>query len=128
MISHVNDQELNWLYANCVGLVAAGYEDFGLTPIEAASFGKPSAVLRWGGYIDTVDPGRTGVFFDAPTPERISAAVIELLNHPWDRKVLVSHAGAYSEGAFVDRLRREVGLLLETVNRSDRSAHAARTE
>jgi glycosyltransferase involved in cell wall biosynthesis len=129
MIRQANDQELNWLYANCIALVAAGYEDFGLTPIEAASFGKPSAVLRWGGYTDTVSPGLTGVFFDTPTPERICAALIELLNHHWDRTVLVSHAGAYSEGAFVDRLRREVALLLENVSgRRDRSPHAARPE
>src|SRR5437016_199714 len=61
------------------------------TPIEAASFGKPSAVLRWGGYTDTVTPGRTGVFFEEPTPDRISRAVTELLHHRWDQTVLVSH-------------------------------------
>jgi glycosyltransferase involved in cell wall biosynthesis len=125
MIRRVNDQQLNWLYANCVGLVAAGYEDFGLTPIEAASFGKPSAALRWGGYMDTVQPGQTGVFFDAPTPEHIAAAVIELLVHRWDRKALVSHAGAYSEGAFIERLRGEVALLLENVHRRGKSPRAA---
>ena len=128
MIRQASDQELNWLYANCAGVIAAGYEDFGLTPIEAASFGKPSAVLRWGGYTDTVRAGRTGVFFEAPTPERIAAAMTELLNHRWDHTVLVSHAGAYSEGAFVDRLRVEVERLAENVQKRDRSRHATRTE
>jgi len=108
--------------------VAAGYEDFGLTPIEAASFGKPSAVLRWGGYTDTVTPGRTGVFFEEPTPDRISRAVTELLHHRWDQTVLVSHAAGYSEGGFVERLRREVALLMENVQGPDRSRHATRTE
>jgi glycosyltransferase involved in cell wall biosynthesis len=128
VIRQVSDQELNWLYANCAGLVAAGFEDFGLTPIEAACFGKPSAVLRWGGYMDTVHSGQTGVFFDAPTPERISAAVNELLNHNWDPKVLVSHAATYSEAVFVDKLRSEVALLLENVHGGDRSPRAVRTE
>jgi glycosyltransferase involved in cell wall biosynthesis len=128
MIRQVTDEELNWLYANCAGLVAAGYEDFGLTPIEAASFGKPSAALRWGGYLDTVQPGQTGVFFDAPTPKQISAAVVELLNHSWNRSVLQSHAGAYSEVAFVDRLRREVALLTEDVPGQRTAPRAAPTE
>jgi glycosyltransferase involved in cell wall biosynthesis len=128
MIRQVSDQELNWLYANCAGLVAAGYEDFGLTPIEAASFGKPSAALRWGGYMDTVQPGQTGVLFDAPTPGQISAALVDLLNHRWNHAVLESHAGTYSEVVFVDRLRREVAILLENAHRRDRSPRAAGTE
>ena len=45
-------------------LVAASYEDFGLTPLEAAAFGKPTAALRFGGFLDTVSEGETGVFFD----------------------------------------------------------------
>ncbi|MCZ7627689.1 MAG: hypothetical protein M5U19_00635 [Microthrixaceae bacterium] len=32
----VKDSELRWLYANCSMVVAASFEDFGLTPVEAA--------------------------------------------------------------------------------------------
>ena len=47
-----------------VTFVAASHEDFGLTPLEAASFGKPAAVLRWGGFLDTVVEGVSGIFFE----------------------------------------------------------------
>ncbi len=47
--------------------MAASYEDFGLTPVEAMMFGKPSVVLRYGGFLETVIDGETGVFFDEPT-------------------------------------------------------------
>ena len=66
----MTDAQLRWLYANCRALVAASHEDFGLTPLEAASFGKPTAALRWGGFLDTIDEGRNGIFFDEPTPAR----------------------------------------------------------
>ncbi len=46
--SEITDAQLRWLYANCTGLVAASYEDFGLTPIEAAAFGKPTAAASPG--------------------------------------------------------------------------------
>ena len=48
-VGAVSDAELRWLYAQCSMLVTASVEDFGLTPLEAAAWGKPSAVLGTGG-------------------------------------------------------------------------------
>src|SRR5439155_1838049 len=64
----VPDAELRWLYASCDALGTAANEDFGLTPLEAAAFGKPSAVPRRGGFLDTVVEGATGVFFEGTDP------------------------------------------------------------
>jgi len=103
----VDDDELRWLYANCAGLVAASYEDFGLTPIEAAAFGKPSAVLRFGGYLDTVVDD-TGVFFDEPTPSDIRAATELLHSTEWDADAIRAHAARFSEQRFIARMRELV--------------------
>jgi glycosyltransferase involved in cell wall biosynthesis len=100
-----SDAELRWLYASTAGLVAASFEDYGLTPLEAAAFGRPTAALRWGGYLDTVHEGETGVFFDRPEPELIRRAVIELANGAFPEVGLRAHAAAYSEERFIDRLR-----------------------
>lgn len=75
----VTDAQLRWLYGACLALIAASREDFGLTPLEAASFGKPSAVLRGGGYLDTVVGHETGLFFDVATPRSVAATVQQLL-------------------------------------------------
>ena len=100
----VDDDELRWLYANSSGLVAASYEDFGLTPLEAASFGRPSAVLRFGGYLDTVVP-ETGVFFDRPEPDEIRGAVERLHATTWDEDAIRAHGESFSEERFVARMR-----------------------
>jgi glycosyltransferase involved in cell wall biosynthesis len=100
----VGDAELAWLYGNAAALVAAAYEDFGITPLEAASFGVPIAALRWGGFLDTVVDGETGVFFDRPEPGAIRDAVTKLLDREWDRAALVAHAEAFSEARFAARL------------------------
>jgi glycosyltransferase involved in cell wall biosynthesis len=104
LIGGVSDAQLRWLYAASVGLVAASHEDFGLTPLEAASFGKPAAVLRWGGFLDTVDERRTGLFFDAPSPAEVAKAVHALRATGWDAEAIRAHAAMFSEARFIERL------------------------
>ena len=108
LAGRVEDDELRWLYGACAGLVAASYEDYGLTPLEAACFGKPAVVLRDGGFLDTLLEGATGVYFDRPTPEAIRAGVSALLGRSWDPAVMKAHARSYSEERFIERLREIV--------------------
>ena len=114
LLSNLSDAELRWLYANCELLVAASYEDFGLTPLEAASFGKPSVVLRWGGFLDTVVEGETGVFFDEPTPSAISHAIDRAEGQLWSPAAIVRHVEQFSEAHFADGLRGAVDSLAGT--------------
>ena len=96
LVGTVADAELRWLYVNVRGAVAAAYEDFGLTPLEAAAFGRPSAVLAAGGYLDTVVDGETGVYFDAPRADAIADAVTRLAERSWDPDVLRAHVARFS--------------------------------
>jgi glycosyltransferase involved in cell wall biosynthesis len=105
VLGGVTDEQLRWLYAESLGLVAASYEDYGLTPLEAASFGKPVAVLRWGGFLDTVVEGDTGVFFDRPEPSAVRDALHRLSRERWDGARIQAHAGRYSEAGFTARLQ-----------------------
>lgn len=105
LFGRMDDTKLRWLYANCAGVVGAAYEDFGLTPLEAAAFGKPVAVLHAGGYLDTVVDGVTGVFFDEPQPAAVAAAVRDMLGRRWSRPDLVTHAARFAEDRFIERIR-----------------------
>ncbi len=107
----VSDAELRWLYAGCSALVAASHEDYGITPLEAAAFGKPVAALRFGGFLDTVREGVTGVFFDAPDPAAIRAALGTLRATGFDAATISSHARAYSVEAFATRMGELAGSL-----------------
>lgn len=117
-VGAVSDDELRWLYGASAGLVSASHEDYGLTPLEAAAFGKASAALRRGGFLDTVVEERTGVFFDEPEPRLIADAITMLLGRPWDQTVLEAHADSFSESRFIARLRdviHEKGGLKDTL-------------
>lgn len=75
LVEGLTDAQMRWAYAHATALVAASHEDFGLTPLEAGAHGVPTLALRAGGYLDTVDDGVTGRFFEAPEPAHIRAAV-----------------------------------------------------
>ncbi|MGC5166844.1 glycosyltransferase [Luteimicrobium sp. DT211] len=105
LLGRVDDPALRWLYANAAALVAASYEDYGLSPLEAGAFGAPSVVLRDGGYLDTVADGVTGTFFDAPDPVQIARAVEEAAVTSWDDQALAAHVDRFGTGRFLDRIR-----------------------
>jgi glycosyltransferase involved in cell wall biosynthesis len=104
----VEDAQLRWLYSSCRGAVTASYEDYGLVPLEAAAFGRPTAALRFGGFLDTIDDGRTGLFFDNPDAADISDALRRLDDVDWDVSALRRHALGFSELAFISRLREVI--------------------
>jgi glycosyltransferase involved in cell wall biosynthesis len=104
MVGTADDDQLRWLYANCAGLVAASHEDYGLTPIEALAFGRPTAALGAGGYLDTVVDGTTGLLFDRPDPALIARAVTELMSRAWDQSAMAAHADNFTEARFAERL------------------------
>jgi glycosyltransferase involved in cell wall biosynthesis len=108
LIDRVGDAGLRWLYASSLGLIAASYEDFGLTPVEAAAFGKPTAALHWGGFLDTIVDGSTGLFFDRPEPQAIAEATERLSRTTWDADALARHARTYGLDRFVERMRTVV--------------------
>jgi glycosyltransferase involved in cell wall biosynthesis len=108
----VSDEQLRWLYRNSCGLLALSLEDFGLTPIEAACFGRPTLALRHGGYLETVKEGVTGLFVDSLEPREVRAGLQNLLEHRWDERTLTRHAHSFSESKFAERLRGFVAKLV----------------
>jgi glycosyltransferase involved in cell wall biosynthesis len=104
----VDDDELRWLYRSCSALVAASYEDFGLSPLEAAAFGRPSVVLGAGGYLDTVVDGVTGVHVAAPDPVAFARGIEEVDRSAWSEARLREHMRSFSQERFAARLHRAV--------------------
>lgn len=112
LVSGLSDAQIRWVYAHSRVLVAPSIEDYGLSPLEAAAFGRPSLTLRAGGYLDTVVEGVTGLHVDAPDPVLVRAGLDEVERHPFDPDVLRAHAARFSEAGFASRLRSEVDALL----------------
>ncbi|WP_404392291.1 glycosyltransferase [Humibacillus xanthopallidus] len=113
LLSGLTDAELRWTYAHARALVGPSLEDFGLTPLEAATFGVPTLALHGGGYLDTIDEAVNGVFFAEPTVDAVRAAITSARDRGWDAAAIRAHAEAFSEERFRERLRAEVSRFLD---------------
>ncbi len=105
---YLDDVHLRWCYQHSTALIAASYEDFGLTILEAAAHGTPAVALRAGGFLDSVREGVTGVFFDEPTAPAIVGALDRLTDNGFDADVIRAHAATFGEDRFAQRLRDDV--------------------
>lgn len=72
----VSDERLVELYAGCKAVVhLAEEEDFGITPVEAMSFGKPVIAANSGGVKESVVDGKTGVLVDDVSVDSVATVL-----------------------------------------------------
>ncbi len=72
------DEVVKEYYQNCTAFIFPGEDDFGITPVEAMSFGKPVLAYRRGGATETVLESITGEFFDDPASEALADGIRRL--------------------------------------------------
>lgn len=78
--SNVSELELSMYYANCLFTVhIALSEPFGLIPVEAAFYGKPSIVSNNGGTSEFIEDGKNGLLVNPYDPEDIAKAMSLLI-------------------------------------------------
>lgn len=118
LVSHLTDAQMRWAYSTAAAIIAPSYEDFGITPLEGAAWGKPTIALRAGGYLDTIIEHKTGLFVEAPTAAAIREAVQGFTAGDWDAQTIREHAERFSEERFRDRLRHEVYALAGAAQRN----------
>ena len=100
----VPDGQLRWLYAHAEALFAVGLEDFGLTPIEASSFGVPTIARPFGGYLDTVIEGVNGRFLAGLAPSDIVKTISELRQDGLAPDGIRHSSERFSESEFARRM------------------------
>ena len=106
-VGRVSEDELRWLYAHARALVSVSREDFGLTPIEANLMGTPALLLQAGGFLDSTDPGVSGMFIPTASSAAIARAVRDF-PRAWDAAGVRRHAKRFSPKAFETRLRATI--------------------
>jgi glycosyltransferase involved in cell wall biosynthesis len=83
LIGYQDDATVAAYYRDCKAFIMPQEEDFGLTALEAMSYGKPVLALRRGGALETVHEGISGEFFNDPIPE-VLADGVRRINERYD--------------------------------------------
>ena len=106
LLGFISDEYLSYFYQNCKAFLMPQEEDFGITPIEAMSFGKPVLALRRGGAIETIIEGATGEFFDDPIPEALADGVRRLNENykNYNPEFIKSHTEKFSSEKFRENI------------------------
>ena len=92
--------------------VFAADEDFGMIPIEAQSCGTPVIAYGHGGSLETVNGGKTGLFFYEQTPE----AIVEVVNKfeaMGSQPFAPADCRQWAEGFSEERFKREIKEFVE---------------
>lgn len=110
-LGDVSDQELKKHYTNCRALIFPAVEDFGLVVVEAQTFGKPVIALRKGGALDTIQEGKTGVFFDEQSVMALIDAIKVFEKQKFNPQDMKKQAERFNE----KRFRQEIAKLVEKV-------------
>ncbi|TSC91026.1 MAG: glycosyl transferase group 1 [Parcubacteria group bacterium Gr01-1014_2] len=108
LLGFVSDEDLPVYYKGCLAYLICNEEDFGISPIEAMSFGKPVLAYKKGGAKESVLEGKTGEFFDKLEPDCLSEAV-ELItekikNGHFNELAIKKHSEKFS----FERFKKEV--------------------
>jgi len=109
----VTDAQLRWLYANASALLAVSFEDLGLTPLEAATFGTPTVALAFGGYLDTVLDGRTGALVASGSPRDLADGLDRVLALGLDRSDVAEAVAPFGEPGFAATMQEIVADVLD---------------
>ncbi len=82
--------------------IFAADEDFGIMPVEAQACGTPVIAYGKGGVLETVIEGKTGLFFEEQSSQKIIQAVrhFEELAGGFEPAVIRKHAESFSASRF----------------------------
>jgi glycosyltransferase involved in cell wall biosynthesis len=97
------------LMANCRAFIFPGFEDFGITPLEAQAAGRPVIAFARGGALDTVIDGQTGLFFHEQSVEALVEAIEQFEQCSFDP----AKARANAERFNTERFHRELSQFVE---------------
>jgi glycosyltransferase involved in cell wall biosynthesis len=108
----LDDTALSLEYASSRVHLALSHEDFGITPLEAASFGVPTVARRSGGYLDTIE-ATNGVLVDedAFSPAVVASTLRAVLQQSWDHDAMLQHAAKFSAAAHVSKIEASLSSL-----------------
>jgi len=115
LLGFQSEEKLAAYYQNAKAVIFPGEDDFGITILEAMSFGKPVLAYAKGGALETVTPGRNGELFESPVPEILADGVRRLNRNleNYNSIEIREYARQFSRENFEKKIEAFVGKVCE---------------
>lgn len=113
LLGYLTHKDLMPILQKAKGFIFPGEEDFGIAPIEAMACGTPVIAFGKGGALETVEEGKTGIFFTEPTSAALMTAIQQFERQSFDPNVCRRHAEEFSKERFEREIRAVVARLSE---------------
>jgi glycosyltransferase involved in cell wall biosynthesis len=104
-VGFVSKAQRAWLYKNAKALIFPQEEDFGITPVEAQSYGCSVIAYNKGGIKDSVT-NKTATLFNKQTAEEINQAIKEHSKKSLDKQEIKKHAESFYNKNFRKKLKK----------------------
>ncbi len=101
-------EEVHSYYKRAKGFIFPGLEDFGITPVEAQSYGTPVIAFGQGGALETVVSKKTGVFFPEQTVDSLLSAVEESDSIRYKTRDFQASIDRFTEEKFINEILKSV--------------------
>lgn len=105
-LGKVSDTVAEKEFASAEAFIFPGLDDFGITPLEAMASGTPVIAYKAGGALDYILPGKSGEFFDEPTPESLAKALKNFKPERYSNSAIAVFAQRFSSENFQQKMTR----------------------
>lgn len=102
-LGQIPDSELDKIYSKAKAFLMPQFEDFGITAVEAQSYGVPVIAYNKGGAMDTAVDGKTGVLFNDQTKQSLIGAVKKFDTISFNSRYLITNAKRFSKDLFKEK-------------------------
>ncbi|MFA7245363.1 MAG: glycosyltransferase [Candidatus Magasanikbacteria bacterium] len=107
-LGRVSEEEKIKILSSAKAFIHPQVEDFGITPIEAMSAGRPVIAYGVGGVTETVIDGATGLFFYKQDWESLFETVLNFEKYNWDSQKIREHAKSFDVKIFKKKIKNYV--------------------
>lgn len=125
----IDDEALRSYLQQCRALIFCAEEDFGLTPLETQTCGRPVIAFGRGGACETVIDTVTGVLFPEQSVQSVQDAIarFEALDaqHTFSPEKIIAHAREFSEERFCAEFAAVVAQTKKERAREQHGVHKA---
>ncbi|MCD6579358.1 glycosyltransferase, partial [bacterium] len=114
-IDSVDDDHLREYYAHCRAFIFPQEEDFGITPLESQSCGRPVIAYGKGGALETVKANETGIFFQKQTVSSLIDAIekFKKIEGAFDKGKIREWAKTFSKQNFQKQFSEVVSKIIK---------------